>query len=54
MPRPPEVLDNPVTVLRARHEAEGLVIDAWTAIPSWLGEPLNVGWAIGVLHPLAR
>jgi hypothetical protein len=20
---------------------------------SWLGEPLNVGWAIDVLHPLA-
>jgi len=24
-----------------------------TTCPSWLGEPLPVGWAIDVLHPLA-
>ncbi len=41
-------------VLRARHEAEGLHLHAHTATPGWLGERLDVGWAIDVLHPLAR
>ena len=53
-PRPPEVLGDPVTALRARHDAEGLVLHAQTATPGWLGERLDVGWAIDVLHPLAR
>jgi hypothetical protein len=44
---------DPVQALRARHEAQGLRIHPRTAIPAWLGEPLNVGWAIDVLHPLA-
>ena len=46
--------DDPVEVLRARHEAQGLVLDARTATPGWLGERLDIGWAIDVLHPLAR
>ena len=54
VPSPPEMLDDPVTVLRARHNAEGLVLHARTATPGWLGEHLDVGWAIDVLHPLAR
>ena len=41
-------------MLRARHEADGLHLDARTALPAWLGERLDVGWAIDVLHPLAR
>jgi 5-methylcytosine-specific restriction endonuclease McrA len=45
---------DPVEVLRARNDAEGLHVHARTAIPGWLGEHLDVGWAIGVLHPLAR
>jgi hypothetical protein len=45
---------DPVQILRARHQAEGLRLDAHTATPGWLGEPLDVGYAIGVLHPLAR
>ncbi len=53
-PRPPEIPGDPVTVLRARHEAEGLVLNARTAMPGWLGERLDVGHAIDVLHPLAR
>src|SRR6266480_2881346 len=53
VPRPPEVPDDPVTLLRARHEAQGLSIDARTSTPGWLGERLDVGWAIDVLHPLA-
>ena len=43
----------PVQALRARHDAQGLRLHALTACPSWLGEGLNVGWAIDVLHPLA-
>jgi len=53
VPPPAAVPADPVAVLRARHEAQGLSIDARTTIPGWLGEPLNVGWAIDVLHPLA-
>jgi hypothetical protein len=41
-------------MLRVRHEAEGLVVHAHTASTGWLGERLDVGWAIDVLHPLAR
>src|SRR2546425_311223 len=44
---------DPVQALRARHEALGLRIHARTAIPGWVGERLNVGWAIDVMHPLA-
>jgi hypothetical protein len=54
VPRPPEVRGDAVQVLRARHDAEGLVLHSRTATPGWLGERLDVGWAIDVLHPLAR
>lgn len=54
VPPPPAVADDPFRVLRARHEADGLTLDAHTATPGWLGEPLDVGYAIDVLHPLAR
>jgi hypothetical protein len=54
VPPPPEVPGDPVEVLRARHDAEGLVLGPRTAIPGWLGERLDVGYAIDVLHPLAR
>jgi len=54
VPPPLEVPGDPVKVLRARHEAEGLHLHARTAMPGWLGERLDVGWAIDVLHPLAR
>jgi hypothetical protein len=37
----------------ARHEAAGLHVHPRTATPSWLGERLDVGYAIDVLHPLA-
>jgi hypothetical protein len=53
VPPPSEVPGDPVTVLRSRHEWEGLHLHAHTATPGWLGEPLDVGWAIDVLHPLA-
>jgi 5-methylcytosine-specific restriction endonuclease McrA len=53
VPPPATVPANPVPALRARHLAQGLRLDARTAGPGWLGERLDVGWAIDVLHPLA-
>ncbi len=54
VPPPPELRGDAVKILRARHDAAGLHLHARTATPGWLGEHLNVGWAIDVLHPLAR
>jgi hypothetical protein len=54
VPSPPQVPDDPVQVLRVRHDAEGLVLHARTTCPGWLGERLDVGYAIDVLHPLAQ
>src|SRR5881296_1702609 len=51
-PLPPVPAD-PVGTLRARNEADGIHIDAETSKPGWLGERLDVGYAIDVLHPLA-
>ncbi|HXH83914.1 MAG TPA: DUF222 domain-containing protein [Candidatus Tectomicrobia bacterium] len=39
--------------LRARHEAEGLRIDGETGKCGWLGERLDLGYAMDVLRPLA-
>jgi hypothetical protein len=52
-PPPAPVPVDPVEALRARHDAHGLHLHARTAMPGWLGERLDVGWAIDVLHPLA-
>ncbi len=53
VPPPPELPGDSVEILRARNEADGLRLHARTAMPAWLGERLDVGWAIDVLHPLA-
>jgi hypothetical protein len=53
VPSPAEVPTDPVHALRMQHDAQGLHIRARTAMPNWLGERLDVGWAIDVLHPLA-
>jgi Domain of unknown function (DUF222)/HNH endonuclease len=53
VPTPPRLDTDPVQSLRARHEAAGLRLDAHTTTPGWLGERLNVAYAISVLHPLA-
>jgi 5-methylcytosine-specific restriction endonuclease McrA len=53
VPPPAAVPADPVHVLRAGHVAQGLRLHARTATPGWLGEHLDVGWAIDVLHPLA-
>jgi hypothetical protein len=48
---PPAVPRDPMQALVATNQAHGLAIDAWTACPSWLGERLDLGWAIDVLRP---
>ncbi len=53
VPLAPQVPGDPVRSMRARYEAEGLVLHARTAMSGWLGERLDVGYAIDVLHPLA-
>ena len=54
VPPPAPVPADPVKVLRACHDSQGLHVDARTGCAGWLGERLNVGWAIDVLHPLAQ
>jgi hypothetical protein len=54
VPPSAKVPGDPVKALRASHDAQGLRVDARTGCLSWLGEGLNVGWAIDVLHPLAQ
>ena len=51
VPAMPIVPAAPWDALRARHEM--LDIHARTAMSGWLGERLDVGYAISVLHPLA-
>jgi len=53
VPTPATVPADPVEALRARHDAQGLQIHARTSMPGWMGERLDLGWAIRVLHPLA-
>ncbi|HMH49873.1 MAG TPA: DUF222 domain-containing protein [Candidatus Acidoferrum sp.] len=53
VPAPPTIPNDPVRALRARNERAGLRLDAHTLRPGWLGEPLDVGYAIDVLHPRA-
>jgi hypothetical protein len=53
VPPAPDVHGDPVTHLREGNDAAGLVLDAQTTRPGWLGERLNVGYAIDVLHPVA-
>jgi hypothetical protein len=50
---PVRVPADPVGDLRRDNEAYGLAIDERTGLPGWYGEPLNVGYAIDVLHPRA-
>jgi 5-methylcytosine-specific restriction endonuclease McrA len=53
VPPPAAVPADPVGALQAQHAAEGLRLHARTGCPGWLGERLDVGWAIDVLHPPA-
>jgi 5-methylcytosine-specific restriction endonuclease McrA len=54
VPPPFEVTSDLLGVLRGWRQAAGLDLHAHTATPGWLGEHLDVGYAIDVLHPLAR
>jgi hypothetical protein len=54
VPGPLAVPRDPTGALVAAHRARGLAIGARTACPSWLGERLDLAWAIGVLHPAAQ
>jgi HNH endonuclease len=54
VPASPNVPTHPTEALVAAHRARGLAIDARTGCPSWGGERLDVGWAIGVLHPACQ
>jgi len=49
---PPVVPADPVAALRAQHGAQGLQLHARAGLAGWLGERLDAGWAIDVLHPL--
>jgi hypothetical protein len=53
VPLPPAAPPAAVASLREQNKALGLHIDARTSMPSWLGERLDLGYAISVLHPLA-
>jgi hypothetical protein len=54
VPPPARVPADPIETLRAGHRAQGLTLDSRSLTPSWLGERLDLGWAIDVLHPLAN
>jgi hypothetical protein len=54
VPVPNAVPGNPAQTLRDEHVARGLSLDAQTTRPGWLGERLDVGYAIDVLHPRAQ
>jgi hypothetical protein len=53
VPDPPVLPRDPVEVLLRASVAHRLSLDSRTMTPGWRGEPLDVGWAIDVLHPLA-
>ena len=44
---------DPAATLREQNAAAGIHIDARTSKPDWLGERLDLGYAIDVLHPAA-
>jgi hypothetical protein len=44
---------DPVEALRTCHDTRGLHLNGRTACPLWLGERIDVWWAIDVLHPPA-
>jgi Domain of unknown function (DUF222)/HNH endonuclease len=53
VPLSPDLPEDPVAAIRARNERNELALHARTAMPGWLGERLDVGYAIDVLHPMA-
>jgi 5-methylcytosine-specific restriction endonuclease McrA len=53
VPPSPDLPADPVAVIRRQNEENGLALHARTTMPGWLGESLDVAYAIDVLHPLA-
>ena len=53
VPVSPTLPDDPVRSVVMRNERAGVHVDARTLCPTASWEPLDVGWAIDVLHPLA-
>jgi hypothetical protein len=51
VPALPVVPPEAVRALLATNRSHGLLIHARTGLPSWSGERLDLGWAIGALHP---
>jgi 5-methylcytosine-specific restriction endonuclease McrA len=54
VPQAAVVRGDAVKILRARHDGLGRRLGARTACPGWLGERLDLGWAIDVMHPRAQ
>jgi 5-methylcytosine-specific restriction endonuclease McrA len=54
VPPAPNLPTDPAAVIKRQNEGHGLRLHARTAMPGWLGEPLDVRYAIDVLHPRAR
>jgi hypothetical protein len=53
VPPLPMIPDDLLGLLEEDNAAAGFTLDAHGGAPGWLGEPLDVGYAIDVLHPLA-
>jgi hypothetical protein len=53
VPLPAPLPADPVEALQSQNAAEGLRLHARTGLAGWLGERLDVGWALDVLYPLA-
>jgi hypothetical protein len=49
-PAPPPLPRQPIWSLTRSHAAEGIEIDAWTALSSCAGQPLDLRWAIATLR----
>jgi len=54
VPATPMVPPDPMEAILAANRARDVAIDGWTSCPNWLGERLDLGWAIDVLHPAAN
>ncbi len=52
-PALPEIHGNAEETLRAQNASAGVGLDALTLRPNWTGEPLDLGYVISVMHPLA-
>jgi hypothetical protein len=54
VPPPPDLPANVVELVTARNDADGVRVHARTTSAGWFGERLDVGYAVDVMHPLAR